>query len=58
MIEYDRAMVHVELAFRRVAANLRSGGETNIEDAFFAVADELAELAEKARRNALTSGKR
>lgn len=56
MIEYDRAMVHVELAFRRVAAKLRNGGETSIEDALFLMAEELAELAEEARKTSLTSG--
>lgn len=52
MIEYDRAMTQVELALRRTAAKLRRGGETCIEDALWLVADEIASLAEEARRNA------
>lgn len=51
MSDYDIAMMHVELAFRRTASDLRKKGDASIEDALFAVAEELATLAEEARQS-------
>lgn len=50
MIDYDRAMLHVELALRRASAALRKRGETSIEDAMWMLANEIADLNEKSRR--------
>jgi hypothetical protein len=58
MTDYEKAMLHVELAFRRVSDALRKDGETNIEDAFHAMAEELGTLAEEARSEALSQAKR
>jgi hypothetical protein len=44
--DYEKAMTHVELALRRTA-NLFNG---DLRDALFVVAEELAGLAEEARR--------
>lgn len=50
MRDYDKAMMHVELALRRASQSLREGGETNVEDALWIVAGHLSELAEEERR--------
>lgn len=50
MTDYEKAMLHIELAFRRVSDALRQGGETNIENALYAMAEEIGGLAEEARR--------
>jgi hypothetical protein len=50
MSDYQRAMLHVELALRRVSDKLRAGGETNIEDALWAVAEEIGSLSEETHR--------
>jgi hypothetical protein len=50
--DYEKAMTHVELALRRTA-NLFGG---DLRDALFVVAEELAGLAEEARKtSAVTS---
>lgn len=57
MTDYEKAMMHIELALRRACASLRQGGETSAEDALWIVAEQIAELAEEARRKqAQTSG--
>jgi hypothetical protein len=50
MADYDKAMMHVELAAWRTAADLRRGGETCIEDALIAFAVHLTKLAKEARK--------
>ena len=50
MADYDKAMMHVELAAWRAAADLRRGGETCIEDALLLFAKHLAGLAKEARK--------
>jgi hypothetical protein len=50
MSEYQKAMLHIELALRRVSDALRQGGETNTEDALHAVAEEIASLVEEERQ--------
>lgn len=52
MSDYEKAMLHVELALRRTSQSLRQGGETNIEDALWMLAGHLGELAEEARQAA------
>lgn len=50
MRDYDKAMMHVELALRRACQSIRDGGETSAEDALWVVAGHLGELAEEERR--------
>ena len=50
MRDYDKAMLHVELALRRACQSIREGGETCAEDALWIVAGHLSELAEEERR--------
>ncbi len=50
MTDYEKAMLHVELALRRACQSIREGGETSAEDALWIVAGHLGELAEEARR--------
>ena len=49
MTDYEKAMLHVELALRRTSDGLRKKGETGIEDAMWALAEEIATLAEETR---------
>lgn len=49
MTDYEKTMLHVELALRRTSDALRAKGETNIENALWALAEEIANLAEEAR---------
>lgn len=50
MRDYDKAMLHVELALRRACQTIREGGETSAEDALWIVAGHLGEVAEEERR--------
>ncbi len=50
MRDYDKAMLHVELALRRACQSIREGGETSAEDALWIVAGHLGDLAEEERR--------
>lgn len=59
MTDYEKAMMHVELAIRRASQSLRQGGETSIEDALWVIAGHLGELAEEDRRaSAMSSHER
>lgn len=49
MTDYEKAMLHIELALRRTSDSLRQGGETNIENALWALAEQIATLAEETR---------
>lgn len=56
MTDYEKAMLHIELAFTRVRDALRRNGETCIEDAFHAMFQELDRLlAEENRQASLVS---
>jgi hypothetical protein len=49
MTDYEKTMLHLELALRRACDALRKKGETNIEDALWSLAGEIATLAEETR---------
>lgn len=49
LTDYEKSMLHVELALRRTSDALRQGGETTIQDALWALAEQIATLAEETR---------
>jgi hypothetical protein len=53
--DYEKAMLHMELALRRTSDALRRKGEANIEDAMWLLAEEISTLAEEARQAAALS---
>ena len=57
MIAYDRAMTSIELAIRRVSSRLKGQvpWDMAVTEALDALSDEIATLAEEARRSALPS---